>query len=318
MHKRMKKIILLPTVLLMIAGLSGLTLAAELGDTAPDLKIEEWVKGDAVEIKKGHVYVVEFWATWCPPCRESIPHLTELQKKHRGKATIIGISTEPAGTVEPFVKEKGAEMNYTVAVDKEQGASADYMESFDVNSIPHAFIVDQQKRIVWHGNPLSGDFDTTLEKVVAGKYDLEQAIAERKEREKQMKIANTYFESLVAGKEAQAKETGEGILEEYEDSPEFLNMVAWAILTHQALKDEQRDKALALKMAQRAVEKTESKDAQLLDTLALALYESGKVEQAVDKEKLAIKLAEDNDRLRQYLESRLEKYENALDKKKDE
>src|SRR5437868_8519116 len=62
------------------------------GDKAPAIKADKWVKGDAVTgFEKGKVYVVEFWATWCGPCKESIPHLTALQKEHKD-VTIIGVA----------------------------------------------------------------------------------------------------------------------------------------------------------------------------------------------------------------------------------
>src|SRR5580765_191909 len=65
--------------------------AAELGDTAAELKIAHWVKGEPVHVASGdhNIYVVEFWATWCPPCRASIPHLTELQKRFRDQKVIM-------------------------------------------------------------------------------------------------------------------------------------------------------------------------------------------------------------------------------------
>jgi thiol-disulfide isomerase/thioredoxin len=53
----------------------------KIGDPAARLKGLQWVKGGPVKLQKGNIYVVEFWATWCPPCRVSIPHLTKLQKK---------------------------------------------------------------------------------------------------------------------------------------------------------------------------------------------------------------------------------------------
>ncbi len=50
-----------------------------VGDAAPKLAVKEFVKGDPIaQLEKGKTYVVEFWATWCGPCRTSIPHLTEL------------------------------------------------------------------------------------------------------------------------------------------------------------------------------------------------------------------------------------------------
>lgn len=146
--------------------------AAELGMPAPVLSVSEWVKGEAVDLKEGkgkNIYVVEFWATWCPPCRASIPHLTELQKKFKGKdVTFIGISDETASTVKPFVRKMGEKMEYTVALDKNQKTSAAYMRAFGVNSIPHAFIVDKTGSIVWHGHPMSG-LDKAIGDVLAGK-----------------------------------------------------------------------------------------------------------------------------------------------------
>src|SRR5271168_3942485 len=74
----------------------------KVGDPAPPIKIREWVKGTPVTtLGHGTVNVVEFWATWCPPCRESIPHLTELAHKYKGKATFTGVSVFETHGEEP-------------------------------------------------------------------------------------------------------------------------------------------------------------------------------------------------------------------------
>ena len=65
-----------------------------IGDKAPELKPAKWLKGTPVaNFAKGKVYVVEFWATWCGPCKENIPHLTEMAKKYAGKFKQIPLST---------------------------------------------------------------------------------------------------------------------------------------------------------------------------------------------------------------------------------
>src|SRR5215510_7930870 len=102
--------------------------AAQLGDPAPALQISDWVKGDPLDLaeaKGKQVVVVEFWATWCGPCRVSIPHLTELQKKFKDVA-FVGVSNEDPDTVKKFVTKMGDQMDYAVAVDKEDKTSDGY------------------------------------------------------------------------------------------------------------------------------------------------------------------------------------------------
>ena len=65
----------------------------KVGSAAPKLSVEKWMKGDQVKgLEAGKVYMVEFWATWCPPCLDSIPHLTELQKSHK-ELVVIGMAS---------------------------------------------------------------------------------------------------------------------------------------------------------------------------------------------------------------------------------
>ncbi len=127
-----------------------------LGDPAPQLDIT-MIKGEPIDIHEGqgkNVFLVEFWATWCPSCRASIPHLTELQEKYGDNGlVVVGISIEESDVVTAFVKEVGAKMDYTVAVDRRQRTAYNYMAPFSENSIPHAFVVDKSGILVWHGHP---------------------------------------------------------------------------------------------------------------------------------------------------------------------
>jgi len=127
--------------------LTGCTAGDESG--AP---VAHWVKGEPVDVSSG-VHVVEFWATWCPPCLTSIPHLTALQEKYADRGVnIIGVSDEELATVESFVEKMGDKMAYTVAIDG--GISKDYIEKYNIGGIPHAFVV-KDGEIVWHGHPMA-------------------------------------------------------------------------------------------------------------------------------------------------------------------
>lgn len=192
----MKKLFSLLLSLTIVPGLVATAAAkgkAAVGDPAAPLKIAEWVKGNAVDlaaVKGKQVVVVEFWATWCGPCRTSIPHLTEMQKKFKD-VIFIGVSNEEAGDVKPFVKKMGEKMDYTVAVDEDGKTSAGYMEAYGIDGIPHAFIVDKEGRIAWLGHPMGG-LEQVLAEVVAGKFNLEKS---RKRADAQKQVEE--FETLA-------------------------------------------------------------------------------------------------------------------------
>lgn len=138
----------------------------KVGSLAPKIEVARWVKGSPVHrFMKGHVYVVEFWATWCPPCKVSIPHLTELAKKYK-KVTFIGVSIAEnnQNRVAPFVKMMGSKMEYHVALDKQHSPTArvgymaeHWMEAAGQEGIPTAFIVGKNGHIDWIGSPFSID-----------------------------------------------------------------------------------------------------------------------------------------------------------------
>ena len=195
--KPMKTKLILPVLLL---SLATVVRAAELGEPATPLEISQWIKGEAVDlaaVKGKKVVVVEFWATWCGPCRVSIPHLSELQKKfERRGVVVVGVSDEEPSKVKPFVDEQGDKMDYTVALDRNGKTSAGYMERYGINGIPHAFVVDKEGRIAWHGHPMSG-LDRVLDQMAANTFDL----ALEKKREGGTRKIQEYFEMAMRGDE---------------------------------------------------------------------------------------------------------------------
>jgi len=190
--------LLLAAVLL---GWTALTVRAEgdlgIGSAAPKLEVKEFVKGDAVkDLEKGKIYVVEFWATWCGPCRQTIPHVSQLQKKYKD-VTFIGVSVweQDQKGVKPFVEEMGDKMAYRVALDAVpeggkggEGAMAKtWMEAAGQSGIPAAFIINGEGKVAWIGHP--AQMDKPLAQIVEGKYDLKEASAKiKKEREQRKKV----------------------------------------------------------------------------------------------------------------------------------
>lgn len=187
--------------------IAAITLADDLkvGSIAPPIKVAKWVKGAPIKsFEKGKVYVVEFWATWCGPCKTSIPHLTDLAHKYKDKVTFTGVSVfetqDPKDTsyqakVASFVKDMGDKMDYTVCYDGPEGTMAKtWMEAAKQDGIPTAFIVDQNGKVAWIGHPMA-ELDEVLSQVLAGKYDVDSAAKKKAEQQAAMeKLQNDMAE----------------------------------------------------------------------------------------------------------------------------
>jgi thiol-disulfide isomerase/thioredoxin len=155
----------------------------KVGDSAPKLQTGQWVQGEPVrEFKKGTTYIVEFWATWCGPCRVSIPHLNEVHQRYKDKGLIVigqDCWEQDTGKVEPFIKQMGDKMTYRVALDDPSGGGrgkmADtWMAAAGQDGIPAAFIVDSKGIVAWIGHPMDLK-DDLVDNVLSGKHDLKKA-----------------------------------------------------------------------------------------------------------------------------------------------
>jgi len=204
------------TTAVALAGWAALTMNAtaatlNVGDPAPDLNVSQWVKGSSIEkFEPGKTYVVEFWATWCGPCRTTIPHLTEMAHKFKDKVTFIGMDVFEHGSadaveksVKKFVDGMGEKMDYHVAMDKEMFMADHWMKAAGQNGIPCAFVVDKTK-VLWIGHPMAG-LEQVLGEVVEGKFDSEKA---KKRADAQQQVEKFFAAAMKGGDPAELEKQG--------------------------------------------------------------------------------------------------------------
>jgi thiol-disulfide isomerase/thioredoxin len=136
----------------------------KVGSPAPKLQTGKWVQGEPVqEFQPGKAYLVEFWATWCGPCRVSIPHLNEIHAKYKDKGLVVigqDCWEQDEKLVPPFLKTMGSKMTYRVALDDKESSQTGkmaetWMAAAGQRGIPTAFLVDTKGRIAWIGHPMT-------------------------------------------------------------------------------------------------------------------------------------------------------------------
>jgi len=121
--------------------------SVEVGSVAPDFVLKDTAGNDtALSSLRGKVVLLEFWATWCPPCKESIPELVELDKKYRERGfMVLGISldtdSDAAAKVARFSSSHG--ITYPVLI-----ADENVSMTYKVMSIPTSFLIGKDGTII--------------------------------------------------------------------------------------------------------------------------------------------------------------------------
>ncbi len=134
-------------------------------------------KGEVVKLSdyKGKVVLLDFWATWCPPCRKGIPDLVEIKKEFKNKGVeVIGISLDALThggqtqkDVIPFMKSNN--INYPIV----KGNDKVIMDFGGINSIPTSFVIDKEGYIIgsYVGLVEKSAYVNDINKALKGNYD---------------------------------------------------------------------------------------------------------------------------------------------------
>lgn len=116
----------------------------KIGSETPNISVEKWVAG--IPEMQGKFVLIDFRATWCGPCRRSIPHLNELYSKFKDKLVVIGISGESEQAIQAMTEPK---IDYTIVSDT-QGRTA---KAVEVTGIPHTLLIDPHGIVRFEGMP---------------------------------------------------------------------------------------------------------------------------------------------------------------------
>jgi len=114
---------------------------AELDKPAPDFTLKD-LDGNTVRLSdlRGKVVFLNFWATWCPPCRAEMPDIEKVHRKYRDQdVVVLGIDLrESASTVRPFVEDGGYTWAFLLDTTGEVGSM------YRVGAIPTSFFIDKK------------------------------------------------------------------------------------------------------------------------------------------------------------------------------
>jgi len=129
------------------------------GKPAPEFKVEKWITQGAEPSRKDKTVLIDFWATWCGPCKKLIPELAQWQKEFKDDLVVIGVSDEKPETVENFVKH--TTIGYAIATD----TGKSMYNAAKPRGIPHVLVISSDGIVRWQGLTKGDTDQLTTEKL---------------------------------------------------------------------------------------------------------------------------------------------------------
>lgn len=125
---------------------AGLVSQAEVGKTAPDFQLKD-INGKVVKLSdfRGKAVVLNFWATWCPPCKVEIPWFEDLQQRYGNQGLqVVGVALDDSSDADIAKFAQDMKMNYPVLLGKEE--TSDLYGG--VEALPTTFYIDRNGKII--------------------------------------------------------------------------------------------------------------------------------------------------------------------------
>mgnify|MGYP001163051365 CR=1 FL=1 len=115
----------------------------KIGEKAPDFTLPT-LHGDLMHLSewKGQKVIINFWATWCPPCKEEIPVLQSFYDQQQGSMKLLAVNIDPQANVSNFVRKY--KITYPILLDKDDQVNKKYK----VEAIPTTYVVDEHGIII--------------------------------------------------------------------------------------------------------------------------------------------------------------------------
>ncbi|MEP3478635.1 MAG: redoxin domain-containing protein [Fuerstiella sp.] len=204
------------------------------GDAAPELKLAKFLHGEPVtDFREDHIYIIEFWATWCGPCLQTLPYVAGLQDRYSDDVTTVGITAESEETVTRFLNKEidgggtwGDVLNFGIAIDDRRATQKRWRETSKDEGLPFVMIVGRTGLIEWSGHPAT--MGIPLKAIVEGSWDRQVAREVLRQEVAGQRSIDQHQQAIItavnAGNYREAVGMTDRMLERMPDNPKILSL----------------------------------------------------------------------------------------------